>query len=260
MIRELFFNQSSDSVCAFTTERGAVDRFDPYSGFNCCDYTGDTSQHVAECRAELCHRLGISDNDLLTARQVHSANVAVIDHGILQSDANDRKERLYGFDALVTNIPGVAVGVFTADCVPMLFADMRAGVVAAAHAGWKGTAYHIATATVDEMLHLGASVEDIQVIFGPSICQSCFEVGDEVVDMFERHGLPIGEIIERNHTTGKAHIDLVGANTYLLLEKGIRALNICDPGLCTKCNHEKFFSARRLGINSGRQLNGVFIR
>ena len=146
----------------------------------------------------------------------------------------------------------------TADCVPMALVDGQAGIIAVAHAGWRGTAGRIAAKVVDGMCRQGARADRIQVAMGPSICQACFEVGDEVVDAFRKAGFALDAIVERNAATGKAHIDLRAANRAALVAAGIKADNIITSQHCSRCNHERFFSARRLGINSGRTFTGIY--
>lgn len=236
---------------AFTTERGYAGNSGPYSEFNCCGYTGDSPEHVAMSRDKLCNALGIPAERLITARQVHGTDVAII------SDYNQRAGEA---DALVTNLQGIAIGIFTADCVPMLFYDNEADVIGAAHAGWKGTMNGIAANTIKAMSALGASAGNIQAAFGPSICQECFEVGDEVVEQFRERGLPLDKIMQRNKSTGKAHIDLVEANIFWMEKCGIDKNNILRSQLCTKCNPSRFFSARALGTKSGRNLTGILIK
>lgn len=249
MIRQLHFNHNVGSIDAFTTERGAADSASPYSEFNCCDYTGDSLEHIAQSRDILCRELGIASDHIVTARQTHSANVAIIDR--LPA------EPLVGVDAIVTRLKGVAVGVFTADCVPILLCDPEEGVIAAVHAGWRGTVAGIAANAVKAMVGIGATAERIEAVIGPSICQNCFEVGDEVVAEFARHALSLNSIIVRNSTTFKAHIDLAAANLLLLEQSGVQRGNILLSGLCTKCLPDRFFSARILGVNSGRVLTGI---
>lgn len=259
-IRLLDIGDKDGGVFAFTTERGAAARFEPYGAFNCCDYVGDDEEHVASCRSDLCRELGIADGSLVTARQVHGDEVAVVGSGMVAMDCEQRAERLVGVDALVTNVPGIVIGVFTADCVPVLLADLDAGVVAAVHSGWKGTVKGIAARAIDRMSELGASPSAVRAFIGPAICMSCFEVGDEVSDEFLRYGFPMAELMRRNHRTGKVHIDLVRANAWLLEQSGVLSGHIRRSGLCTKCEPERFFSARVLGAASGRILTGIGIR
>ncbi len=249
MIRPLHFNHNVGSIDAFTTERGAADIASPYSEFNCCDYTGDDAAHIVQCRDALSKSLGVAADRIVTARQTHSAEVAVIDRLPV--------EPLVGVDALVTKLKGIVVGVFTADCVPILLCDPVEGVIAAVHAGWRGTVAGIAANAVKAMVGIGAKAERIEAVVGPSICQKCFEVGDEVVAEFARHALSLNDIIVHNSTTFKAHIDLAAANCHLLVQSGVPRGNILLSGLCTKCQSDRFFSARSLGVNSGRILTGI---
>ena len=117
MISQLHFNHNVGSIDAFSTERGAADCFSPYSEFNCCGYTGDNPAHVDDCLKRLRTLLGTEH--IVTARQTHSTNVAVID-SVPPTPPTD-------VDALVTRLPNVAIGVFTADCVPILLCEPRAG-------------------------------------------------------------------------------------------------------------------------------------
>lgn len=259
-IRRLEFSDYNRGVVAFTTERGVVDPRDSYSSFNCCYYTGDDERHVQKCREELCREIGVSDDALVLPRQIHGTEVFIVDTGFMRQSAEVKRERLQGIDAIVTNMPGVVVGVFTADCVPMLFWEPKVRIVGVAHGGWKGTAAGIAHTTIDAMERLGADVNEIRVTFGPAICQHCFEVGEEVVETYEMGGFDMNRICRRNHDTGKAHIDLVEANVELLLKKGIAEDHITKSDLCTKCHPDEFFSARVLGFNSGRVVTGIAMK
>jgi YfiH family protein len=186
-------------------------------------------------------------------RQTHSQRVAII------NDNNSSILNLEGFDALVTSLPGTVIGINTADCVPIVLVDPVARIIGAAHAGWKGTKMRIASSTVEAMIELGANANNIFAAFGPSICQQCFEVGDEVVAQFAEAGFNTGAITMRNHITGKAHIDLIRANCMALAESGINPSRIAPSQGCTRCNHQRYFSARRLGINSGRIFTGIML-
>lgn len=257
-IRQLDINGNDGSVCAFTTERGAADCFNPYSEFNCCDYTGDVPEHYEACREEL--RKGLGVVRLLLPRQVHSVKVAVADDAFFSMSEEAQIKCLDGVDAVVTDRKGVVAGVYTADCVPMLFYDVNRRIVAAAHAGWKGTMNGIATETLKAMAAMGSRMEDIKVMFGPSICRNCFEVGDEVVEQFAEKPYVMEDIMVRHPVTGKAHIDLVAANRFWMLRAGVPMKNITASGLCTRCQPERFFSARALGVKSGRIVTGIVLR
>lgn len=240
-------------MVAMSTCRGCVIEGNSYSGFNACHYTGDTDEHVAQCRQQLCAMLGIDRDNLIIPRQTHSLNVAVID--TIPFNA----EKLENVDAIVTTLSGVAIAINTADCVPLVFADDVNKVIGVAHSGWKGTVGRIASKTVEQMVACGASLSNIKVAMGPCICGDCFEVGHEVVEQFVNNGFDSPQVI-LNQYQPRPHIDLPQACRQALIEIGIREENIQLPTHCSRCNPQKFFSARRLGINSGRTLTVAMMK
>lgn len=235
-------------IVAFSTMRSAESPALPYSGFNVCHYTGDSSEHINKCRRQLCKHLGISTDRLIIPHQTHSDRVAVIRS--LPIDA----ELIESTDALVTNISGVALAINTADCVPVLLFDPDAGTIAAVHSGWRGTDMRIAAKTVKAMTELGANIERLHAVMGPSICRDCFEVGEEVALHF-RHGFSDTTVTDR--IGRRPHVDLGEAIRSTLLDCGLKADNISVPPVCSKCNSDRFFSARRLGVASGRTLSVI---
>lgn len=230
------------------TSRGVVAEGDSYSGFNVCHYVGDDDCHVSLCRMLLCDATGIEANSLIIPRQVHSSNVLFIDHVPVCSN------ELEGVDALVTNMPNLAIGVSTADCLPVVLYDVETGIIGVAHAGWRGALDGIVENTLHTMIKHGADARRVKVLFGPSICVDCFEVGDEVAQRFPE------SCVERRAAWERPHINLHQFLTGKMLSEGVLNENIMcfDKNLCTKCHPEDFFSARVLGINSGR--NFTFIR
>ena len=257
-LEKLAFVRPVEGVAAFSTTRGEVDGRNPYSGVNLCDYVGDDALRVLDARIMLAMQLGVDLDAVVMPRQTHSCNVAVIDTHFMDNDIDRQEQALEGVDALVTTLPGVVIGVNTADCVPIVLADEAAGVIAVAHAGWRGTVGRIARAVVEEMCRQGARVERIQASMGPSICQDCFEVGDEVVEAFKKARFDLDAIVTRNASTGKAHIDLRAANREVLVAAGVPAGNVVLSQHCSRCEHGRFFSARRLGIDSGRTFTGIY--
>lgn len=255
-------------ITAFTTPRNcnnSASASDPYSSFNVCHYVGDTPEHLAMCRELLCQHLDISNQQLVIPRQTHTANVAIITHENSCQDFTD-------VDALVTKLPNVAIGINTADCVPILLADPSAGVIAAVHAGWRGTVAGIAANAINAMTNIGATPGNIQAIIAPHICPGCFEVGEEVVAQFATHGFPVEKIRSINPVTGKSHINLAAANTWVMQQCGIpsQAINNCQ--ICSHCDcysltattapdnlslNHMWFSARTLGIASGRTFTAI---
>lgn len=181
--------------------------------------------------------------------QPHSCNVAV---------ARESQAEYPDTDALVTDKAGVMIGIRTADCVPVLLYDDVRRVVAAVHAGWRGTVGGITHKAVDVMVSdFGCRPTDIHAIIGPSISPEAFEVGNEVVEQFMLAGFP-DDIVLRNYP--KHHIDLWKANQWLLTEAGVPAEQIEVARLCTYTNTNRFFSARREGIGTGRLVSGIMVK
>lgn len=232
----------------------------PYSAFSLCDHTGDDLTHVERCRQTFCRLTGVDAGRLVMARQEHTTRVAVVDASHLALSAAGSQQSLQGVDALVTTLPDVMVGVNTADCVPVILADPAAGIVAAVHAGWKGTAAGIVSAAVAAMTRLGANAGNIHAAIGASICPDCFEVGEEVVSRFADAGFPMAQVRHTNAVTGRSHIHLQEANAWLLRLSGVPQSHIAVSGACTRCQPLRYFSARRLGIRSGRTFTAVVRR
>lgn len=195
--------------------------------------------------------------EIVVPRQVHSTEVFRIDSSFMSLSAEERSSALEGMDAVMTDIPGMCLCVSTADCIPILLYDSRSKAVAAIHAGWRGTVGMIVTRTLSLMAEAyGTSPEDVHAVIGPGISLLSFEVGDEVYDAFSRSGFNMDMIARRY---GKWHIDLWEANRQLLVDAGVKPGNIEVCGICTYTCHDDFFSARRLGINSGRMLTGIML-
>ena len=194
---------------------------------------------------------------VIQGHQVHDCKVAVVDRPDMT------REDLEGFDAFVTNLPGVAIGVRTADCIPVLLYDPVKRVVAAVHAGWKGTVLHISQKAIGLMSQrFGSSPADVRAVLGPGIGPESFQVGEEVAEHFKNAGVPIGEIWsfhgagDGSPMSGGHHIDLWKANQWLLEQAGVPKENIQVAGIDTFTTGE-FFSARREGVQCGRIINAI---
>lgn len=240
-----------EGITAFSTGRGAVNPADPYDGFNACHYTGDDPVHIAGCRRRLCDALSVPSESLVIPRQTHSARVAVID------TVPVNRESLEGVDALVTSLPSVALAVNTADCVPVVMADPEAGVIAAVHSGWRGTVDRIVAKAVTGMVALGADPSRISAAMGPCIGPECFEVGEEVAERFETEFPGDSTVIYPTTGSQRPHVDLPRAVAATLIAAGVRSEAIAMPPACSRCDHRRFFSARRLGVGSGRTLSVI---
>ena len=254
----------SSSVVAFSTKRGDLtDADSPYSAFNVNPYCGDDLDRVVEAQKSLASIIGTGCDKLIIPHQVHGKKVLVVDEHFMSLDKNDIEGYLEGIDAVMTNLKGVCVCISTADCVPVLIYDKRSGAVGAVHAGWRGTVQNIIDETISTMISVyGTQPKDCTAVIGPSISLDSFEVGDEVYDEFANAGFNMGRIAKRypcgdDGVRTKWHIDLWEANRTQLLDSGLLPQSIEIAGVCTYKNYDKFFSARRLTIKSGRIVSGV---
>ena len=193
-------------------------------------------------------------------------------HGCVIREVTDpltTRDELEGVDALVTDVPGVAISVRTADCIPVLLYDPVHVAVAAVHAGWRGTVQHISSKTISFMKErYGTQASDLLAVIGPGIGPDSFQVGQEVADAFADAGFPMSDILSDrgdkcptadNPMAGGLHIDLWQANRWLLEQAGVLADNIQVAGICTYRNNHRFFSARREGAKCGRIINCIKI-
>lgn len=256
----MIFHNLHTQVTAFSTTRnGGVSKGD-YASMNCTPYTGDDIETVQRNQQLLCTALHIEKEQLIIPYQTHSVNALVIDKEFLQQNAEKRNEQLQNIDALITQEKGVCLCVSTADCTPILLYDRKRQVIAAIHAGWRGSVNYIVRKTLEQMNRLyNTQGEDIFAAIGPCIGFDAFEVGDEVYDAFKQNDFPMEYISGWKPETHKWHIDLQMANSVQLIDFGVptEQIDICD--ICTFTHYEKFFSARRLGIKSGRILSGIFM-
>lgn len=248
-------------VAHFVTTRHGGISSGAYASFNCSPYTNDSSMNLIRNRHWLFQLMKWEIQELFIAEQRHGAASMVIDKWYFDTSEGIRQDLLIGIDALITNVPGYCVCVTTADCVPVLLYDKKLQVVAAIHAGWKGTVKHIVSNVLEHMNQkFGTQGEDVIACIGPSISLASFEVGDEVYEAFKESGFDMSLISVKKRKTGKYHIDLWEANRIELLNAGVPAEQIEVAGICTYIHHDEFFSARRLGIDSGRILSGIMIR
>lgn len=194
---------------------------------------------------------------VILGRQVHGFRVAVIDRPDIPADSLD------GYDALVTALPGVGIGVRTADCVPILLYNPRQRVVAAIHSGWKGTVQGISQKVLFEMKQkFGCRPEEIRAAIGPAIGPDSFQVGEEVVQFFKEKNFPLDDIWRfRPGRSGVPmadghHLDLFKANRWLLEEAGVPASGISVCGIDSYTDPD-FFSARREGFDCGRTITCI---
>lgn len=228
----------------FSSRLGGVSEA-PFAALNLGLSAGDDPEAVRTNRARFGAALGLNA-PILTAHQVHGPAVRVAEETFGLPDCRA--------DAVVSAEPWSAVGVFTADCTPILLWDPATGAVGAVHAGWRGTVADVTGEAVRVMAaRYGASPEAMVAAIGPAIGPCCFEVGPEVAEAFAEAGLPEA-VVPREP---KPHVDLWGANFRRLTEAGLAPDNIHRADACTFCDAAHFFSWRRDAGLTGRMLAAI---
>lgn len=213
---------------------------------------------VVANRRELGENVGFELEHLVVGNQVHGAEITVVTAKDAGRGAYDNESRLPDTDALVTNEANLCLMVLTADCVPVLLFDPERRVIAAIHAGWKGTVADIVGKTVNLLQeHYGCDPCDILAGIGPAIGKCCFEVGQEVAEVFQNR-YP-GQV-EAGKNPTKYQIDLSGINYRQLQGAGLKTINIEQAGICTRCRPYDFFSYRYAGLAAGRFGSGILLR
>lgn len=242
----------------FFTREGGVSR-GVYTSLNCGPGSGDDPAHVAENRRRAAERLagttaGRTVPPLCSLYQVHGADVVSVTE---PWNAEDRPKA----DAMVTDRPGLALGILTADCTPVLFADIEAGVVGAAHAGWKGALGGVLAATVTAMERLGADRSRIRAAIGPTIAQGSYEVSADFRATFMAADPAYARFFVPAPRQGHARFDLPGFVRDRLAAAGITAID--DLKLDTYGDSRRFFSFRRTTHHGesdyGRQISAIMI-
>ena len=244
-------------VHGFSTRLGGVSQ-GIYSSMNLSFTRGDEESCVRENYRRISQAMGFDMNSIVTSDQTHTNNVRKItekDRGkgiVVPRDNTDT-------DGMITNVRGLVLATFYADCVPLYFADPVHYAVGLSHSGWRGTVRKIGAVTIKKMAEeYGSDPKDIKAAIGPSICQECYEVSEDVIEEFK-------ESFDRKHweklfykkDNGKYQLNLWMANRSILVEAGIPEANISMPNICTCCNPEFLFSHR---ASHGKRGNlGAFL-
>jgi hypothetical protein len=259
-------------VHGFSTRPGGTSVLEGKKILNLGFMAWDSREAVTENRRLFQSAVAAKDSTLLPLKQIHSDVV----HLFLKPAGDPPKG-----DASLTNTPGLLLGVQTADCVPILLVDPKKHVVAAVHAGWRGTLARIAQKTIGRMqLEFGCKPADLLAALGPSIGPCCYEVGVELVTKFTAQFADAHDYFDEPRTGDepnpiqwlnmappghqpppkRVHLDLRKANRSQLIASGLRPNNIYSTDLCTGCRTDLFFSYRREGPLSGRFMSVVGIR
>ena len=248
-------------VYAFSTYRQGGVSTGAYASLNCTPYVDDDPQCVRQNQEILLNTLPHRPCELVIPWQTHGTDILTVDEDWLVATPERRHHLLQGIDAMITDKPGVCLCVSTADCIPILLYDHVHRVIAAVHAGWRGTVNFLVLRTLRRMHeYYGTEAFDVLACIGPGISWEAFEVGDEVFDAFHKAGYPMHAIATYDPCAKKHHIDLPEANAIQMKYFGMHEDFIGDCRICTYRRHEDFFSARRLGAKSGRILSGIMLQ
>nr|WP_321456184.1 peptidoglycan editing factor PgeF [uncultured Cohaesibacter sp.] len=246
--------QAMDGIAhGFFTRRGGTSK-ETYHSLNCGYGSGDERAQVQQNRTLVAQSLGVESDKLVTAYQVHSPTAMIVNEPFAEGGVPK-------LDALVTNKPGLAVAILTADCGPLLFADPNAGVVAAAHAGWRGAFEGVIADTVAKMEELGAKPASITAILGPTISKNNYEVDQAFMDRFSDKSPDWARFFSAGKRDGHVQFDLPAFILFRLQQSGVgNALNL---DRCTYGEEDMFFSYRRTTHRNepdyGRQISAITI-
>lgn len=251
------FEEMPEIVHGFSTRLGGVSE-GIYSSMNLSFTRGDKEEAVKENYRRISSAMGFAMENIVTSDQTHTANV----RRVTEEDRGNgiTKPRPYkDVDGMITNVPGIVLATFYADCVPLYFVDPVQKAIGLSHSGWRGTVSKIGKITVEKMSEeYGTRPEELYAAVGPSICQKCYEVSEDVAEEFRRAFDPkYWNTLFYKKENGKYQLNLWEANRIVLLESGIPEDHISMPNLCTCCNPEFLFSHR---ASKGKRGNlGAFL-
>lgn len=240
--------------CYSTRLGGISDGF--YRSMNLCFSVGDDLENVLKNYKIFCKALDFDFKNLVTTEQIHEDNIAVISK-ISHTEKGSGVFKIPNSDGLITNVPGIVLNTFHADCDVLFLIDPIKKVVGLAHAGWRGTVKKICSKLVNiAKVRYGCNEKNIICALGPSILKCCFEVSKDILPYFDK--LKIEKTYIHNaDVDGKVYIDLHDVNKQLLINAGVSQKNIILADVCTKCNKDILFSHRAMGVYRGG--NSAFI-
>lgn len=236
---------------SFSTRTGGVSE-GKFATMNFGFTRGDNPEHVLENYRRMAAILGVKKEQMVLSWQTHTTNI----RKVTEEDAGKGvvREREYrDVDGLITDIPGITLVTFYADCVPLYILDPVHRAIGLSHSGWRGTVNRMGKVTLDAMQkEYGTESKDVIACIGPSICQDCFEVGEEVVEEFAKaFDARYHKELFYGKDNGKFQLDLWRANQIIFAEAGVNQANIHTTDLCTHCNPEHLFSHRTMGTERG---------
>jgi hypothetical protein len=260
-VQAAILRESDGILHAFSTRHGGVSR-PPFGTLNLGQRVGDDPAAVEENRRRFFGAFDIGLGQVIRGRQVHGNGVLRVDTPLTERPGFPHclAEERADYDALITDIPGLALAVSTADCLPILIHDPVHRAVAAVHAGWRGTAKRIASQAVGAMRDAyGTNPADCRAAIGPGIRRCCFEVDAAVTEKIAA-ALPNWESHVTANRPGHWLLNLAGVNRSLMVVAGLLPDRIEDVGLCTSCRSDLFFSHRAEKGRTGRMMNFILLR
>ncbi len=241
----------------FTTRLGGVSE-GIFSTLNLSYTRGDEPEAVSENFRRTAEALGVDMDRIVCSHQTHTTNIRIVTEADAGKGVTVPRDYC-DVDGMITNVPGLTLATFFADCVPLFFVDPVHRAIGMSHSGWKGTAARMGARTLEAMADTyGTRPEDVICAIGPSICQNCYEVSGDVAEVFAREfeGHE-GEILIARDTPGKYLLDLWRSNEIVLLEAGVLPEHISVTDICTCCNPDLLFSHR---ASHGKRGNlGAFL-
>lgn len=237
----IFKNNQSDLIANFSCRKDG----------NMSLRYGDTA-NALENRKAFLGALGINYRDLICAKQVHGVTALAAGSKDKGAGALSYESAVENTDALITNEKNVPLAIFTADCLSVFIYDVKKHIIGLAHAGWRGTKGNIAGKTIERMQkQFNAQIKDLQVYFGPSMRQCCYEVGEEFKGIFS-FGL--------NFRDSRIYLDVIAVNKKQVLDLGLDQGQIYDSGICTSCQNDEFLSFRKEGKSCARMMSVMMLK
>lgn len=236
----------------FSTRIGGISK-KPFDTLNLSLNTSDEINNVLSNRKSFCSAISIDQNQLVLANQVHSANVKIVDSSLRGRGAYNYNDSVPETDAFITDEPNIYLTIGVADCVSIFIVDTTKKIVAVVHSGWRGTLSRISQHTLELMKkNYKTNFEDCIAVINPSIRVCCYEVGEDVIDDFNKEFQSLTSEVVVSNKNGKFNLNLQRLNEIQLIQMGIKKENIISTSLCTKCRQDMFFSYRGgKGITGG---------
>lgn len=249
---EIFSEFKSSITAVFSTRIGGISK-GVYESMNLSFTTGDSRENVLQNFALFSDAINTNYDELVLSSQYHNNNIRVVtkdDMGKGMTKEQDYKD----IDGLVTNVIGIPLVTFHADCSPIYIYDPLKNAIGLAHAGWKGTSLEICGEMIEKMIkEFSTDPKNLKVVIGPSICGECYEIGDDVKSVFDRMSLDVSDCVKYNESVSKYYLNIPLINRKIALDKGVLSENIQISNICTKTNLDTFFSHRGHGSKRGGQ-------